>query len=269
MKILFDQQSAFSRIIVEEDEQGVRTLKFGESVQSRENPSLSVSDNWHNRLHYLKVAPRLIESMISWPDGRNSNAWPRRILCIGLGAGTFPKAMHSLYPKAEIVTIEIDRMVIEVAKHFFNHFAYGPILECDARKFLALPIAAPFDLIFVDAFGQESPARRLQTLEAVRLLQDHLAPNGVAMANVYGPNTDKLYPQVERAWQETFLEFESVKCHSDPFVSDNRIFVGRGVPNALKDGDLQPHVRCPCGWCAGEIQDRPNCYALRGNGQAR
>ncbi len=247
MKILFDQQYAFNRIIVEEDKSGVRTLKFGEHVQGRFDPHHLIT----NQLHYIRTVLKLVEHLPTTP---------KRVLCIGLGAGTFQKAARSLWPKATLGTVEIDPLVIQVARDFFD-FREAVALG-NGRTYLEGGVRGEglWDLIFVDAFDTSGPARTLQTVEAARLIRDRLVPQepadwstppsrggkypgkvhpaGVAIMNTWGPNTDALHGRVERAWRETFEEFESVIVHPDPKVSDNRIFVGRGVPAPLKDADV-------------------------------
>ncbi len=46
---------------------------------------------------------------------------PKSILIIGLGGGTLPMTLETIYPKSQIDTVEIDDAVLRVAKKWFNY----------------------------------------------------------------------------------------------------------------------------------------------------
>ena len=57
---------------------------------------------------------------------------PHRILIIGLGGGTLPRALERLLPEAQIDVVEIDPAVVRVAQQYFG-FHTGCARACHRR----------------------------------------------------------------------------------------------------------------------------------------
>jgi predicted membrane-bound spermidine synthase len=77
----------------------------------------------------------------------------KRVLILGLGAGSIPVYLGRFLPDATIDTVELDPGVIDVAKKYFglletNRFH---LIESDGRVFLNRH-TEPYDLIMADAF---------------------------------------------------------------------------------------------------------------------
>lgn len=116
----------------------------------------------------------------------------RRFLVIGLGTGCLPKALHAVLPKARIDVVEIDPLIVDVARRFFavpsvrtdDKRAPGiRIHVADGAAFLEDP-PVTYDVIFVDAFtGGELPAP-LRTRRTMWLLRRALAPGGAVAFNL-------------------------------------------------------------------------------------
>src|ERR1044071_607320 len=51
---------------------------------------------------------------------RPGRRWPRRVLMIGLGSGSFAKFLYRHRPRAQLVVIEIDVDVLAAARQFFK-----------------------------------------------------------------------------------------------------------------------------------------------------
>src|SRR3989337_1418608 len=87
-RVLYEKASAYSTIIATEDEAGLRTLRFekGGARQSVVKPG----DPEYLTLPY---APVMLAGLALSED-------PRRILIVGLGAGTLPMFIRKHYPDA-------------------------------------------------------------------------------------------------------------------------------------------------------------------------
>jgi spermidine synthase len=194
-KVLYEKPSAFGTIVVTEDDNGLRVLRFGRSGprQSLVKPG----DPDYLGLPYTRVAfvgLALCEE-------------PRRILVIGLGGGTLPMFLHKHYPGATIDAVDIDPDVVDVAKKFFG-FREDDRMRAhvaDGRQFIE-QARQPYDVIFLDAFGSDSLPAHLTTQEFLRAVRRALNPGGVVVGNIWGRHSNPLYDSMVRTYQEVFDE---------------------------------------------------------------
>ena len=103
-----------------------------------------------------------------------------RILFIGLGGGSIPRVMAKYYPDIPIDIVEIDPDVIDVAKRFF-FFEPTPmmkVISMDGRRFLR-SARHRYDIIFLDAYDDQSIPFHLTTKEFFEIVKQRLTPTGV------------------------------------------------------------------------------------------
>jgi len=169
-RVVFAGDSPYHRIVVE-DRGPLREMKFNFLLQSRMvrndpfGPGLAYTDTFH-------IAP-VIRPRI------------QRVLQIGLGGGTSPRQFSRFYPDAIVDVVEVDPVVVDVAK---RHFAVTPserlrIHVADGRTFLARS-RERWDLIIIDAYttsryGDTIPAH-LTTREFFATVAAHLSEGGIA-----------------------------------------------------------------------------------------
>jgi spermidine synthase len=99
---------------------------------------------------------------------------PRRVLNIGLGA--------------DLVSVEIDPLILEVAKTFteFREAERNKVVINDGRRFLQRS-RDKYDWVILDAYVRNSQVPpHLTTLEFYEVVKDHLADDGVFATNVHG-----------------------------------------------------------------------------------
>jgi spermidine synthase len=108
----------------------------------------------------------------------------RRVLLLGLGAGSIAVYLHRFVPDAAIDAVELDPGVIDAAKKYFGLRETGSfhMIPGDARMFLNRH-PEPYDLIFVDAFTGSYIPFHLMTREFYQLVRSRLSPHGVAAFN--------------------------------------------------------------------------------------
>ncbi|MEA2862856.1 MAG: hypothetical protein QOC84_812, partial [Bradyrhizobium sp.] len=108
----------------------------------------------------------------------------KRVLVLGLGAGSIPLYLQRFLPDATIDTVELDSGVIAVSRKYFGlrETEKFHLIEADGRVFLKRH-AEPYDLIFVDAFTGSYIPFHLMTREFYQLVRSRLAPHGVAAFN--------------------------------------------------------------------------------------
>jgi spermidine synthase len=192
-KTLYEKQSPFNTVLVTEDERGLRALLFDRGGVRQS--VVKVGDPDHLELAYAKVVPiglALVEA-------------PERILVVGLGGGTIPGFLHKHYPRAHIDVVDIDPVVVEVAKRFFG-FREDENLRAyvdDGRKFIER-CREPYDIIFLDAFGADSIPYDLATREFLVAVRKALTRNGIVVGNVWSSYSNPLYESMVRTYQDVF-----------------------------------------------------------------
>ena len=111
----------------------------------------------------------------------------QRVLFIGGGVGIGPRSFRRHYPQAAIDLVEIDPVVVELGrKHFFLEVDDRLQMHIDdGRAFLRRNPESQWDVIILDAFtiGGRLPFH-LMTREFLEMIETHLAPGGVLLANL-------------------------------------------------------------------------------------
>jgi spermidine synthase len=193
--VLYEKTSAFSTIIVTDDGEGLRTLRF-EKGGARQSVVKS-GDPEYLALPYASV-------MLA---GLALSEEPRRILVVGLGGGTLPMFLRKHYPDATIDAVDIDPDIVYVAKEFFG-FREDSRMKAhveDGRRFIAKS-RQPYDVIFLDAYGNDNVPEHLTTQEFLWTVRRAIKPGGGVVGNLWGPGYNRLYDSMVRTYQEVFDE---------------------------------------------------------------
>ena len=126
---------------------------------------------------------------------------PKRILLLGGGAFTFPKALLEEFPHVLIDVIEPNAHLLDIARRFFD---FRPsknvrVFTTDGRHYLRGSTMV-YDLILIDAFIHTTIPRSLRTVEAAREFKRHLHRSGTVAINLIarymGTETGFLHNQV-------------------------------------------------------------------------
>ena len=163
-------------IQIDEDE-GVRYLQFGAHwIQG----AMRIKRPWALELEYSRD---MMFALLLRGGG-----WPRRILQIGLGAGSIAKFLLRYRPKARIEVVEIDPEVIMTAWQYFKLPEESRRLRIeigDGYRYVA-DCRQRFDLILLDGFDAKAEAGRMDSPAFYRYCRARLAPNGILVANLIG-----------------------------------------------------------------------------------
>jgi spermidine synthase len=193
--VLYEKPSAYNNIIVTEDSEGYRVLRFerGGARQSIVKPG----DPEYLGFAYTKVAF----------VGLALAQEPARMLVVGVGGGTMPMFLRKHYPDATIDAVDSDPDVVHVAREFFG-FREDERLKAhvgDGRAFVE-NTREPYDVIFLDAFGSRNVPPHLTTVEFMRAVRRAVKPSGVIVGNIWGRPANPLYDSMVRTYQEVFDE---------------------------------------------------------------
>lgn len=122
---------------------------------------------------------------------------PQRVLMIGLGGGSIPRALHALDPQTRIDVVELDPAIVRIAT---EHFGFVPdermqAFVDDGRAFVERQQRAGvrYDLVLLDAFDEDYIPEHLLTEEFLAGVRAILTPDGAVVANTYagGPLRDR------------------------------------------------------------------------------
>ena len=192
LRVVFEADSVYHHIVVAEDSVA-RYLRFDRSIQS----GMYLNDTFDSPFLYVAYAHL---GLLFRPQGK-------KILVVGLGGGSIPKRFWRDYPEMTIDVAELDPMVVDVAKRFFE-VREDPRLRIavqDGRLFLRRT-RERYDIIILDAYFADSIPFHLTTREFLQLLKARLAPGGVVVANIIGALQGKACDVLFRAMYRTFAE---------------------------------------------------------------
>ena len=228
-KVIYEKASRYSNIIVTEDENGLRVLRFEENGarQSIAKPG----DPTYLGFAYTRVA--FSGLALTEPD-------PRRIMIVGLGGGTMPMFLRHYYPQATIDVVDIDPDVVHVAREFFG-FREDEAMRAhvgDGRQFVE-GVREPYDIIFLDAFGTRNVPPHLTTVEFMRAVKRAVKPTGVVVGNIWGRPVNPLYDSMVRTYQEVFDDLYVLEVPG----TSNRILLALPRRQALDRAQLAQLAR--------------------------
>jgi len=229
-EVLHQRRSAYNTIVVTDEGDGMRALRFGRDGvrQSVVRPG----DPDHLELDYLRamiVGVAVVEN-------------PKRVLVVGLGGGSLPMFLHKHYPKAVIDAVDIDPGVVEVAREYFG-FKEDERLKAhvaDGRRFIE-QCREPYDLIFLDAFSADNIPYTLTTRQFLEAVRKAVKPGGAVLANIWSPSANPLHDDMIRTYQEVFAELYMFDVRG----AGNEILVTLPQPRAIDPQKLA--------WRAGSI----------------
>lgn len=233
---LHEERSLYRDITVTQEGQR-RCLVFNVHRGDRNQTCMNTADPERLVFEYAKMS---FAGLLLNPN-------PRRVLIAGLGGGSLPSALTTLFPEAQIDVIEIDQAVVNVAKEFFDFEETDQVsvIVNDARVYVkrAVLLEKKYDLVILDAFTGDYIPEHLLTLEFLQEVRSIMTPDGVLVANTF--STSRFYDHESETYQRAFGEFFNFKLPS----SGNRIIIARDelLPPRGKmmqtARDLAPRVR--------------------------
>ncbi|NLC58170.1 MAG: fused MFS/spermidine synthase [Armatimonadetes bacterium] len=172
--VVFERDSSYHHIVVR-DEDGMRTLYFDNAPQSR----MEIKDPIAGAFEYTDF---LHAAFLFRPQLQD-------VLMLGLGGGSVPKRFLADYPQVRMDVVDVDPVVIDVAKRYFA-VKPGPrlnLIHQDARAYVKR-CKKKYDYILLDAYtrsryGSSIPPH-LTTREFFQQVSAILKPGGMVGYNV-------------------------------------------------------------------------------------
>jgi spermidine synthase len=132
----------------------------------------------------------------------------RKILFIGLGAGSVQKRMWRDFPELDLETVELDPVVRDVAYRYFSlpRSSRLQLTVEDGRRFLQRDDER-WDAIVIDAYFSDALPFHLTTIEFLELARSRLVPGGVIASNLIGSisgDKSKLFRSMYKTYRAVF-----------------------------------------------------------------
>jgi spermidine synthase len=216
-RVIFEDAGAFGRVRVVEARDGLRTLYTG-AGRARQS-ALYPGRPLHLELAYTRVAA--IGLALVAPDAR--------ILFVGLGGGAMPTFAHRVLPRARIDVVEIDPLIVDVARRFFGFTGDDRmrVHTGDGRAFIERAPPASWDLIVLDAFADDEVPFALTTREFLAAVRSRLAPAGIVVANLWSGND--AYPSMLATYAAAFEQVHLVRVRG----REQRILIAGSAGRSL------------------------------------
>lgn len=185
--LLFEKDSAYNYIQVQQDAKGNRYLYLNEGQ--------GIHSQWHPTNYYYRrtwdffLAAPYFNADFS-PDDMQS------LLVIGLATGTIARQHIYVYGDIPIDGIEIDPAIIAAGEEFFEmNTEKMPSLNAIAGdgRYVLQQSDKQYTVIGIDAYKPPYIPWHLTTVEFFQEVRDHLTDNGVAVINVGRTSTDRRF----------------------------------------------------------------------------
>lgn len=156
---------------------------------------------------------------------------PKDMLVIGLGGGVLVNRYKEVYPNANIVSVEIDHVVADMAKKYFGYTDDGEQYEThvrDGRVFVKRELRKErrYDFILLDAFNSDYIPEHMMTKEYLEEVKGLLKPGGIIMANTF--SSSALFHHESETYHQVFgdlyqIHFEDEKTNRVIVVSNDKL----------------------------------------------
>ncbi len=163
------------------EEAGVRFLHFGSDwVQG----AMRIARPWSLELEYTR---EMMLPLLLYPP-----EWPRRVLLIGLGAGSIVKWLWRHRPLAKLTVVDIDPRIEAFARFHFKLPDDSVRLRVhvdDGADFMATT-RRRYDLILSDGFDADARANHLDSAPFYAACRNRLADDGMLCVNLLSRRRD-------------------------------------------------------------------------------
>jgi predicted membrane-bound spermidine synthase len=224
--LLFEQDSGYNYIQVQEDAKGNRYLYLNEGQ--------GIHSQWHPTNYYYR---RTWDFFLAAPYF-NANFSPdemESLLVIGLATGTIARQHIHVYGDIPMEGIEIDPAIIAAGEQFFDMNAEKmPSLTAIAGdgRYVLNQSDKRYTVIGIDAYKPPYIPWHLTTVEFFQEVRAHLTENGVTVINVGRTSTDRRFVEaITNTMQQVFPVVHSL----DVPYSFNTILFATKQPSDVRN----------------------------------
>jgi len=174
------------------------TNRFGQLVVADDGPKRSLyldGDTLQSCMYLHQPHALVMDYSHAMMCALLFNDSPARVLLIGLGGASLVKFLLHVCPQVAIEVAEINPAVIAVARDYFylpENCGQVEIFEAKGEELLQkrLQEGKAYDLVLLDAFDDQGPARALLQPEVLRDCRALLRPGGIFAMNLWNRPQD-------------------------------------------------------------------------------
>ena len=148
---------------------------------------------WNHAVHTLLIA---------------RNVQNKKILILGVAGGTVIHILSRLFPKAQMIGVDIDSVMIEIGKRYFglSGIPHLSLVTADANAYIHKS-QKKFDLIIVDVYVARDLPDFLRERKFLRAIRTRLASGGYVLINYlrdgeYGEKVKELEKNLTHVFDE-------------------------------------------------------------------
>lgn len=216
--VLFEKQTQYFLVTVEEDKNGWRHLVFkprkgAQGIWNPAAPDEIITSSCKNMAVFVQMG----------------NLPLKRVLFIGLGSGIVPRFVRKHFPEAIIDIAEIDGEIPGIAEKYFGFKkdARTNIIIGDARDYINRT-KEKYDAIVIDAYNADCIPFQLTTEEFYRKVRSSLAEGGIMNINVANLGKPKFIAGELKTVKTVFPELAVFVCNGQTnymlFAQKNHAF---------------------------------------------
>ena len=184
--LLYEDESAYNYIQVQEDTNGFRYLYLneGQGIHSQWHPDIYA---YNRTWDFFLTAPYFNDPPYSM-DRVDS------LLILGLASGTIARQHIKIYGDIPIDGVEIDPGIIDAGRLFFDMSAEkmpGLTVYAQDGRYMLNQLDRRYSVVAVDAYRPPYIPWHLTTVEFFREVHQHLKTDGVVAINVGRTDTDR------------------------------------------------------------------------------
>jgi len=161
---------------------------------------------------------------------------PGTMCLVGLGGGSVARSFHR--DGWSVDAVEIDPEVVAIAREHFDLKDAARVFVMDGRRFLR-ESQDRYQLIVLDAFGSSAIPFHLVSREAMALMADRLAPQGLLVMNVESVGwNDPLVAALLKTMRTSFENVAALPVAEPPDALGNVILLGANRPLEFDENRL-------------------------------
>lgn len=175
----------------------------------------------------------------------------KKFLMVGLGGGSFLHTVKHYWPDAVIEAIDIDPVMLAIAREYFDAPPEAILVLMDPRDYFRGDHGL-FDFIFIDVFDGMYPPEELLNEEFFGNMAKALSPGGVVCMNTVRKHPwDVKHRKIRDLFEKTFgcvAEMPGLPGKVMPFLPHNVVLLTSSP--RLKPGDSLEQLTLLSGRCS-------------------
>jgi len=147
---------------------------------------------------------------------------PQKILLLGLGGASIPKALNILAPRAHLDIVEINSALVPIVNEYFsfNENQKTNIIIADGAEFVKNAPADSYDIILLDAFDSKYIPPALLTDEFMNNVKRIMTKNGIIASNTFIDS--KTYDLESKLYKDVFGHYYNLNYNNSRIIVASR-----------------------------------------------